>query len=180
MNTRIEKDFCFLAGLHFNDKFYVNSYDVTVSMLVETENIYEQNVAINRSIYFINNVLQNSVLVNINDKLVVEKYRQADVKICEFPDEPYDQLIATVLLLKLNAIMEDRLKVTDILLSSYLSDGVKYNVVAEVAEAIYPENAWYNKSCPDIAFVTANNTDENVVKLFENKWLELGLDWREK
>ncbi len=30
MTTRIEKDFYFQTGVHFENKFYVNSYDLTL------------------------------------------------------------------------------------------------------------------------------------------------------
>lgn len=179
MNTRIEKDYSFLAALHFNDKFYVNNFDITVSMLVETESVYEQNIAMLRSIYLVENLLHDSILISSTEKLAIDKYRQAGLKVCELPDEPYDHLVATILLLKFNAIMENRMTVTDIILSSYLSDGVRYNVVAEIAESIYPRNVWYNKPCPAIENIE-NAEDKNVVKLFENKWLELGLDWKQK
>lgn len=173
MNSRIEKDYCFLGALHFNNKFYMNNFDITVSMLVETENVYEQGIAILRSAHLIENILQNCVFVNATEKLAIDKYKNANLKTCELPDEPHDQLIASMILLKLNAIMENKLRITDMLLSSYLSEGIRYNIVAEVAEAMYPENAWYNKSCTSI-------NEQKILKLFENKWLEIGLDWKER
>ena len=64
MNTRIETDFNFLTAVHFEDIFYTNAYDVTLSMLVETDSIHEQNGAINRVEYFLKNTLENSILIN--------------------------------------------------------------------------------------------------------------------
>ena len=53
MTTRIEKDFRFRSAVHFENKFEVNSYALTLSMLVETESLREQNIALSRITYFL-------------------------------------------------------------------------------------------------------------------------------
>ena len=75
MNARIEKDFYFQAAVHFEDKFYINSYDITLSLLVETDSIREQNIAMDRVTHFLSEVLQNSILVYNKDKESIDKYR---------------------------------------------------------------------------------------------------------
>ena len=47
MATRIQRDFTFQAGVYFQEQFYMNVYDMTLSMSVETDNLYEQIIAIN-------------------------------------------------------------------------------------------------------------------------------------
>ena len=177
MNARIEKDFYFQTGLHFADEFWINSYDVTLSMTVETESELEQNVAVERITYYIKNILQNSILVDAIDTASIEKYKQAGMRVCELPAEPYDQLFASVLLLKLNAIMEGRLHITDMVLGSVMSDGVRYNIVSEIAENTYSKQMWWNKADTSI-----NNMDVapvNVVKLFDdNEWQAMQMGWK--
>lgn len=182
MTTRIERDFSFQTGVHFENKFYINLYDVTVSMLVETDSIREQNIAMDRAIHFLASVLQNSVLVEAIETEAIKKYRDAGLKICELPDEPYDQIVSMVILLKLNSIMEDRLKITDLMLSSTLSEGIRFTMVAEVAEAVLAGNHWWNKTtvCLNDAEICPSPSD-NVVKLFDDThWTDLGLSWKEK
>ena len=178
MNSiRVEKDFYFQAGLHFADEFWINSYDITLSMLVETESEYEQNIAVDRITYYIKNVLQNSILIDCSDQDAIERYQHAGIRVCELPAEPYDQLVAYVLLLKLNSIMEGRLRITDMVLSSMMSDGIRYNVVFEDAESSYAKNKWWNKSCTSIK---DDVEGDNVVRLFEtNDWVDLGLSWKD-
>jgi len=182
MATRIEKDFSFQTAVHFEDKFCLNVYETTLSLLVETENPYEQNVAMDRVIHFLQGVIQGSILIDRAQKTAIKKYKAAGLKICELPDEPYDQVVAMVVLLKLNAIMEHRLRVSDILLSSILGGEVRYSIVAEVAENYLSGNNWWNDST-----VSLNNEEikkdkeDNVLKLFDDShWVDLGLSWKEK
>lgn len=180
-NIRIEKDLYFQTALHFDNSFWINSYDVTLSMIIETDSEHEQNVAMDRIVYYIKNVLQNSILISVNDEYSMEKYRDAGMRVCLLPAEPYDQIFASILILKLNAIMENKLHITDMVLGSSMSDGVRYTMVAEVAESTYSGNQWWNKPC--ISLCNEDNLEflnDNVVKLFEdNQWLELGLSWKE-
>lgn len=183
MNTRIERDFSFQTAVHFENKFYVASYMLTLSMLVETDSIREQNVAMDRTVHFLNEVLQDSVLVSIHDVEAANKYRQVGIKVCELPEEPYDQILSMVLIQKLNAIMEGRLKITDLVLESTLSEGVRFTIVSEIAENILAGNHWWNKStiCINQAEAIASIGSDNIVKLFDDShWVEIGLSWKEK
>lgn len=180
MNTRIEKDFFCQTAVHYNGKFHTNTYSITVSMLVEEcENPDEPNIAMERATYFIEKHIQDSILISTEEIEAIEKYKAAGIRICELPDEPHDQTFAAVLLLKLNSIMEGRIKITDLLIGSAMSDGIRYNLVSEVAESALSGNYWWNKIC----LATNDTQDEfasNVVKLFEDDpWLETGLSWDE-
>jgi hypothetical protein len=181
MNTRIEKDFFCQTAVHYNGKFNTNTYSITLSMLVEEcDDPDEPNIAMDRATYFIENYIQSSLLINIDEKIAVERYKTAGINICELPSEPHDQIFAAVLLLKLNAIMEGRIKITDLLIGSAMSNGVRYNVVSEVAESTLSGNYWWNKMC--LATCDESElTTGNVVKLFEDDpWIETGLSWNEK
>lgn len=182
MSTRIETDFTFLTALHFEGAFHVNAYSMTLSMLVETDSIREQNVAMDRANYFLKNILQNSILIKAHHREKMEQYKNAGLAICELPEEPYDQIIAMVLLLKLNAIMEDRLKITDMVIGSEMSDGVRFSVVSETAENLLSGNYWWNSPCHSINS-NLNESDidyTKVIRLFnDDDWVSLGLAWRE-
>lgn len=182
MSTRIEKDFFFQAAVRFEEKFYINLYEFTLSMLVETENIREQNIAIERLDYFIHRILENSIFVYKEETKAIDAYEKAGIKICTTPEEPYDQIIALILLLKLNAIMENRLFITDMTFGSKLSDGVRFSVVSEIANDIFKEDGWHNSACTNIKnFEKINKSKDKIVKLFEySDWADIGLSWKEK
>jgi len=180
-NTRIEKDAYFQVAIHFRGNFYVNTYEATMSMLIETGTTREMTIALERMNHFLSFVLQHSVLINSEDTVSIQNYKKAGLKICELPEEPLDQVVGMILMQKLNAIMEDRLIITDITIGSTLSEGVRYNLVSEVAENILNGDYWWNKSCLSISNEGCEDNQDNIVKLFDdNEWAEIGLTWKER
>jgi hypothetical protein len=87
-----------------------------------------------------------------------------------------------VLLQKFNAIMENRIIITDITLGSLLSEGVRHHIVAEIAESTMSGDFWWNKPCSGMCPDTVSHVkNDNVVRLFDDsEWAELGLAWKEK
>ena len=182
MHTRIEKDAFFQAAIHFEGCFYVNTYEITLSMLVETESIREQMIALERLNCFLTSSLQNCLFIEEAEIVSIENYKKAGIRICELPEEPLDQIIGMVLLQKFNAIMENRIIITDITLGSLLSEGVRHHLVAEIAESTMSGDFWWNKPCygmcPD---AVSHVKSDNIVRLFDDsEWAELGLAWKEK
>ena len=181
MSVKLEKTFSFQASIHLQDKFLMNIYDFTLSMEVGTDNIREQNIAMERTEHFLTSLLQNSILVHCKNTDAIQKYKDAGLTICELPEEPYDQILSMVLILKLNSIMEDRLNITDLVLGSTLSEGVRFTVVSEVAENVFAGNHWWNKPTTCISDICPDITENNIVKLFHDEsWAEIGLSWKEK
>lgn len=178
MSTRIEKDFVFGLGLHYEGSFYVNNYDINLSIIVETNSYPDQNLAIERITYFIENILQHAILVEMTDTDSMEKYKLADMKICEMPIEPHDQTFGMVLINKLNAIMENKMYVTDMVLGSTMSNGVRYHIAAETAENLLVGNHWWNRS--SLELTNNNTTDKKIVSLFvKSEWDDLELNWEQ-
>ena len=180
MSTRIERDFTFQAAVHFEEVFTMNIYEIGLAMVVDTDSIEEQNIAMNRIKHFLSECLENSVLVHIDEKKAVDKYSAADIKVCNLPEEPYDQIITLLLLLKLNAITEGRLHITDIVLKSVLSDGVKFSYDIESALSnSFDSKGWWNDSSSSIS--TKIPKKDKVVKITKNTdWASFGLEWVQK
>jgi hypothetical protein len=180
--TRIERDFSFQAGVHFEGNFIMNVYNLTLLMEVETLSIVEQNIAMDRIIYFLEDTLANSVFVESTEKKAIEKYTQADIKVCTVPEEPYDQIITILLILKLNAIVEGRLNITDIYLESELSDSVRFSYDIETARHNpFNSKGWWLDSSTSIADVEKNTKKEKIVRLVKHSdWANVGLEWEKK
>lgn len=183
MTTQIKRGFEFQAAVHFEDKFIMNRYQIMATMLVETESIREQNVAMERLKFLFNELLMNAVFVNINEKKSIEKYEAANIKVCVIPEDPYDQLITLGLLIKMNAISEGRLVVTDITLKSDISDGVMFMYDDGILEADHPFSisGWWSDSTTNINNIPKSHKKEKIVKLIKTcDWHSLNLDWKEK
>ena len=183
MSTRIERDLGFATAIHFSDTFILNEYFMTLSMLVETEDIAEQNIALERLIYFLGHVINNCIFINQNNTKASKKYKDAGIRVCVLPDDPFDQIISMALLQKFNSICEGRIKVTDCTLSSNLSEGIRYCTVSEVVENNIDQNPnkWWNCSTLCIEHSQPITDDNNIVKLFSNdEWEKLSLNFAKK
>ncbi|MEN6292049.1 MAG: hypothetical protein ABFD07_08575, partial [Methanobacterium sp.] len=151
--------------------------DIGLSMVVETNNFANQNTAMERIIYFINNMIQDIIFVDATDIETLKKYKLADLTVCEIPGQPHDQIVGMVILSKLNSIMEGNLYITDMILGSSLSDGVRYQIDAETTNEILYGNYWFNKATLSVN----DHNNQKVVSLFANsEWDELGLSWEKE
>ena len=180
MTTRIEKDWVFNAGVHFDNKFIINNYQITLSMMVETESVREQNIAMERLEYFINEVIDSCIFIDKNKTKNIDYYIQAGIKVCLLPEEVYDQIIGMILLLKFNSILEKRLFVTDLTLSSKLSDNVRFHIVEEIATNLFDGDFWWNNNSTKL-YDSPKLKDKKtkIVKLFDDEWTTVGLSWKD-
>ena len=180
MATKIEREFAFQAAVHFEGNFLMTVYELSLGMEVDTASIKEQNIAMDRITYFLSECLENSVFVEHADKKAIDKYLQADIKVCTLPEEPYDQIITILLLLKLNAITEGKFNITHMSFKSQLSDDVEYLIDIEDVFAPYDnKNSWWNDSGSNISDNKKTNKKDKIVKLHkDNEWAEIDLGWK--
>lgn len=181
MATRIERDFSFQAGAHFQGTFLMNLYSISLVMEVETDSIHEQNIAMDRIKYFLSECLANSVFIENTEKKAIENYTTAGIKVCTLPEEPYDQIVALMLILKCNAITEGRLTITDLVLMSDLSDEVRFVYDIDTASMNpFGKKGWWLEANQSITDVKTNKR-EKVVKLVKTcDWAIPELEWEEK
>ena len=183
MTTRIEREFSFQAGVYFQEEFLMNVYTMTLYMEVETESIREQNVAMERIKYFLNECLENSIFVQDTEQKIIEKYNTCGFKVCTVPEEPYDQIITLLLLVKLNSITEGRLIITDITLGSRISDKVRFNCDIESPRGPLEASGWWTDSSTSMSDIKKTLKKDKVVKLIKTPstdWAEFNLVWKEK
>lgn len=181
MSAIIEKDFDFQAGVYFQNTFIINAYSFTLQIDVNTDLVIEQNVAMDRIKYIVYECFENCVFVESNEQDTIKKYTDAGLKVCTIPDEPYDQIIALVIMLKLNSVCEDRLRVSEITLTSKLSDDIRFKETLETAQENFKGNGWYNEITPNIStpYKKDKKEKDKVVKLKNNEWKSMGLLWNE-
>lgn len=182
MTARISRNFEFQAGIHFNDDFYMNLYDIEITFNVESDSIREQNIALDRIKYFLSECIEFSILCSDTETEAIEKYLKANLKVCVVPEEPYDQIIGIMLMVKFNSITEGRLIATDVKISSRISDGVSCLFNLEENTGPFKQKGWWNDSSTKINDYKVVNKKNKVVQLVKPNpdWEDVFLGWAEK
>lgn len=182
MTARIHRSFEFQAGVHFNDSFYMNSYEIDADFIVESESIREQNIALERIKFFLHECLEHSIFIQDTETSAIEKYIEANMKVCVVPEEPYDQIIGIMLTVKLNAITEGKITITDLSICSKMSDGVSCLYSLEENSGPFKLAGWWNESNTKISNLLTSGKGKKVLKLIKPPvdWEDVFLGWEEK
>ena len=182
MTTRIQRDFSFQAGIYYDTRFQMNIYEITLCIDVETDSLWEQNIAMERISFFLHEYIDNCIFIKHTEKKIIDQYTGCGFKVCTLPEDSYEQMISIMLLLKLNAITEGRFIITDISVCSKLSDGVTYLFSVEEAVGPYATPGWWSSSEASISDAKPSKKDK-IVQLFKTHsadWAEFNLSWKEK
>lgn len=184
MSTRIKRDFDFLSGVYFNQKILMNAYAITLYLDILTESMVDQQIAIERIKYFVDECLNDCVFINQKEKKIIDKLLDLNLKVCTLPEDPYDQIITIALLTKFNAIVENRFECGAINLKSILSDGVEF--LFDVEENLGPfeeKNHWWSDHSMSINDLGLQNKKDKVVKINKQAsadWTSVNLNWQNK
>ncbi len=96
-------------------------------------------------------------------------------------EEPYDQIIGIMLLVKLNAITEGRLLIHDIQITSKMSDGVSCLHSIEENTGPFGTKGWWRENNLKITNKMIKSK-KKIVKLTKtvSNWDEISLNWKDK
>ena len=176
MNVRLHYETGFLAGVYFDDRLQINSYNVGLNLNTLTVDSANSNIALERVKAFVDG-LNSTVFINSCWPLHEEMMRDMGIDITSLPEEPVDQIVGMMLYFKLNAIMEGRMEVNQIELSSSLGDDICYLHDDEDPAGPFTQDGWWYDCSARRAGKTATDTETNVVKIAHKNWREFGLDW---
>jgi hypothetical protein len=96
------------------------------------------------------------------------------------PEEPVDQIVGMMLFYKLNAIMEGRIEITQLDLSSTLGEGVWYLHDEEDNPGPFSTKGWWDDSSTQHDTIEVEPVADNVVMVVPTGWNEAELDWPEQ
>ena len=180
MNVRLQYDLDFLAGIYYDERLQLNSYSISTSLLTKTTDAASTNIAMDRLKYFVHGELANTVFVNQDSRERAEMMQIMGINITTLPEEPVDQIVGMMLYYKLNAIMEGRMTVSRLDLSSILGDSVWYQHDEDDAWGPFREDGWWHASTIQHDSILESVTADNIVRVIPNAWHELGLIWPEQ
>lgn len=179
MNVRLEYTIDFLAGVHWRKQLIMNGYRLKVFMITNTAESEVTTIAFERLKHFINEKIDSSIFINLEEQEACRLYTAAGVRITTLPRDPVDQIVGVMLFHKLNAIMEGRISILETELSSHLGDNMVYlHSENETAEDIKHPGWW---TTPDLIQSESEFHDGDQVLTLHpehySQWAELGLGW---
>lgn len=178
MNVRLIKIWTWQSGIVYKDAFYINTYTVQIHMHTTSMYDSDHDVAYGRMDYWFEEVMQDSVMISA-DSPSVKAYAATGQRLLLFPDDPVDQLVGIMLCLKLNAITEGRLIISDVDISSVHGADMVYQ--HNQAEAVGPMTAagWWQDARPIWNHISSSTRGSKVVSLNRAAdWHSLQLDWQ--
>lgn len=157
----------------------VNRYQLVVDLLTVSTDHHQQNVAYERMKYWIHEVMDQSILIGQNSDMI-DVVSQLNDCVIVLPCEPVDQIIGIMLYLKLNAVMENRMIVTDIEICSSQGEYTSYlHNTRENLGSDLEQDGWWSDPRP--VWVTQKSRDQGKIVSLDRgpDWKDHGLDWDE-
>ena len=179
MNVRLQYDLDFLAGIYYEDQLQMNRYTVSLNLLTKTKDSVSTNIALDRVKAFVHGALESTVFINQNNMERAEFMQMMGISVTTLPEEPVDQIIGMMLYYKLNAVMEGRMVVTSLDISSTLGDSVWYQHDEEDMAGPFAAEGWWHRASMQHESVEREPEPGNVVKVISTGWHELNLEWPE-
>lgn len=164
-----------------------NTYEVCLGISPLTDKVDQQNIGFDRIKFFLKNICQNSVMVNIHNNRFESLKKLTDSKFMTLPDEPFDQLLVVLLFYKIDSILGKYFNCDYIILESFQGENVKYHYDLDydssfIDEKTYYTGSLYNKKLPwwyrDDTSVSDNFEDMSVVQYYT--WADLNLSYTSK
>ena len=183
MSTLISRDFTFPAAVHYDNSFIMNTYHMGLDMILLTDNIRHQNIAMERVKYYLYTAVSNCVFIHQDENIAINNYINANIKVCTLPEKPFEQIIGIALLLKLNnLITSDKIEVIDVSISSRLSDDVLIHHHFDDPIGPFSADGWWKNKKICINDITCKEVNGNIVELITPavEWGELGLEYESR
>lgn len=179
MNVDLEKTFSFSCLLlNSDEKPWINSYDVRIQMNPNTTDRSEYNVAYSRLKYWIDQIMQDSVLCELHDPRM-PALTSAGLRCLDFPVDPVDQVVGMMLMSKLTAICENKFHIQQLAINSLADDFVWYMCDKQDDLHWFESPGWWNDTRP--VYNTARKNPKNSGKVIAmsrtSDWKDHDLDW---
>ena len=117
-------------------ELFGNEYNLNISLTPHTANLKEQTEYFDRLKNLFELVFANTITTWRDEKLYHVLKKSSNNRFVELPKPPYDQIMAAVCFCKANAILDSKITINFIELSSWQGDGITYTVDKNSKELI--------------------------------------------
>ena len=174
----MRKTFVWSSGIIYQDRFLINNYEAKIDMISASEDHREQNIAYERIKSWMYEVLNGSILIQSEDPKLASCI-DTGTRVLILPEPPVDQVLGMMLYCKLNAIVEDRLIVTDVEISSVAGDGMSYLHSEDENVGPFMNVGWWQDPRPIWSFTRSSATDKIIALNRPLEWKDYELEWPE-
>jgi hypothetical protein len=179
MNVRLRFNSDFRAANWYTDELLINSYAVAMNLITASDDPNVHPICLGR-IRTIFDLLENSVFIKETNTKKIDQLTECGLRVIAFPEEPIDQIVGIMLYEKLNAILEGRMRITDIDVCSDHGDNIWFMHSEHEKIALSYTPGWWNDEGPSC---TTNKKTKNINIIKLNKplsWESFGLDWNDE
>jgi hypothetical protein len=180
MNVRLKYSTAFTAGVFYDSQLLMNNYRLSIKFTTVSDDPHDQNIALDRIKYFIQHQLESSVFINGNNREQCSLLGVAGIRLTTLPEEPVDQVVGIMLHCKLNAIVEDRLIITETEIASELGENIAYLHNDDEQLGPLSETGWWQDNNTSHCDRQLISTDKVVAMNFDRSWRELNLQWQQE
>jgi len=177
MNVRLRRRFQMIAGMVYENDFAANQYIIDLDLLTVSDDADQQNTAYDRMKFWMHAVFEDSILISEHSERLAA-WGDTGCRVLALPEEPVDQIIGIMLYLKLNSIMENRMVVTGVEISSAQGDNTVYVHSHGEALGVLANSGWWTDSRPCWILPQSNRDHGKIVTLDRTpEWADHELDW---
>ena len=136
-----------------DDELFHNTYNLKFYIQPVTADLKEQSEYFERLKFLFQYVFSNTIVTFRDAPLYDVLVENTNNRFIELPREPFDQIMAAVCFTKSNAVLDGKIIVNKLELSSYQGDGIAYTITKDGPEIqlLDVDNWWsdkYNKFDP--------------------------------
>jgi hypothetical protein len=179
MNVRLEHQLQFTAGTCLDGKVCMNTYYIKLEMITQTVDGVEQNIALDRIRHMLYHQFQDCIFVYEEDTEIIDKLQSTDFNVVVLPEVPVDQIVGIMLFSKLNAVMQERMYITQLKISSELGQNLWYLHSEEEELGPFGFPGWWHNIDPNT--FEKNKNYSNIIKLqSSDTWHDYHLEWEDE
>lgn len=172
-----------------DDGLTTNNYNITIYFDVATEDGIEQAIAFERIKYFIQEILDNAIILSIDNPHYNWLMQNSKQRLITTVTDPMDLHLAASLFHKFNSIVEDRLVISKIELDSDLASNIKVHMTEEFAQESvsildHPmitecqKTPWWFRSDAGSADYFTSDEDDAMLYITDiSGWEDVELEW---
>jgi len=127
MNVNLAWQTSILCIAVVDDRIVANNYSLCIDFITNTVDSRHQNIAFERMKFMLSKIFDQSIFISATNKLLPKIADLSPTNLVILPEEGYDQVINLALYCKLNSIMEGKLLVEAMSISSTVNNDITYS-----------------------------------------------------